>query len=156
MRKTHTFYLFDLYNDQEHSETITEYFDEERVRSDIDILIEELNEAYTFASVVKYHLKNKNLTSKDIYERAYIDRRLLHKILTSPSYHPSKKTVLALCIALRLNYYESIELLGLASYSFVANSREDIIYSYFVSKEIYDLNLINNILYQYDCPCIGD
>jgi hypothetical protein len=106
--------------------------------------------------MVLYYMRTKRLSTKDLYERAYIDRRLFHKIIKNRRYHPSRKTVFALCIAFELDYLESVELMGLASYSFASNSKGDMILKYFLSKRIYDIDMINSVLYQFKCPCIGD
>ncbi len=119
-------------------------------------MLADMDATTTFSSMVRYYMDTKRLTTKDLYERAYIDRRLFHKIIKNRRYHPSRKTVFALCIAFELDYLESVELMGLASYSFASNSKGDMILKYFLSKRIYDIDMINSVLYQFKCPCIGD
>ena len=157
MKNERIFYMFDP-KDEEKDICIktSNYFSEEKVISDLDVILLNVDENDSFSSLVLYYLKSKHLTTKELYDRAYIDRRLFHKIIKNRRYHPSKKTVLSLCIALELNHLESMELLGLAGYSFASNSRSDMIFLYFVSRNIYDIDIINSVLYHYDCSCIGD
>ena len=157
MKQEHIFYLFDLENpDNDVKETINKDVTESKIVAEVNNMLSDLDETITFSSMVRYYMDTKRLTTKDLYERAYIDRRLFHKIIKNRRYHPSKKTVFALCIAFELNYAESLELLGLASYSFASNSRSDMIMAYFLTKRIYDIDLINSVLYRFKCPCIGD
>lgn len=157
MKKERKYYLFDLNNPENNiCKSIVTELSEEQMHSDIEELLDTVDESDSLSSKVLYYLRRKKLSSKDMYERAYIDRRLLHKITKNPKYHPSKKTVFSLCVAFELNYHESIELLGLASYSFSPNSKYDTLFAYFLSKGIYDIDVINDILYEYGYPCIGD
>ena len=157
MKNERTFYIFDLNTpDNDKTIKIRDQISEEKIVSDINAMLPELDEVCTFSSMVIYYMRSKHLCTKDLYERAYIDRRLFHKIVKNRRYHPLKKTVFALCIAFELNYAESLELLGLASYSFASNSRSDLIMAYFLTKRIYDIDLISSVLYRFKCPCIGD
>ena len=157
MSKERTFTIFDL-NDpnKDICLKLNDCNDESAIISELTDILSDVNENETFSSMVLYYLRSKHLSSRDMYERAFIDRRLIHKIIRNPKYHPSKKTVFALCIAFELNYFESLELLGLASYSFATNSRNDMILKYFFMKGIYDIDLINSVLYHFRCPCIGE
>jgi hypothetical protein len=157
MKQEHIFYLFDLKNpDKDIKEPINKDISEKKIVDEVSRMLSDLDESTTFSSMTLYYMRTKRLSTKDLYERAYIDRRLFHKIIKNRRYHPSKKTVFALCIAFRLDYPESIELLGLASYSFASNNKGDMILKYFLSKRIYDIDMINSVLYQFKCPCIGD
>ena len=157
MSKNHTFYMFDLENPtNDVCMQSNKRIDESKIISELSTVLSTVNENDTFSAAVRFYLKSKHLTTKDLYDRAYIDRRLIHKILKSNRYHPAKKTVLALCIAFELSYGESLDLLGLASYSFAPNSKSDVIFQYFITKGIYDIDLINDALYRFRCPCIGD
>ena len=90
-----------------------------------------------------------------IYKRCFVDRRLISKITGGTNYHPSKNTMLALCIGLQLNLQEGEEFLLLAGYSFSSSSKYDLIIKFLLQNEIYDLDTINEMLYQYEQPCLG-
>jgi len=157
MKNERTLYIFDLKNSENDIvEKINNDVSEFKVIEDINNMLSDIDETCTFSSMVLYYMRTKRLSTKDLYERAYIDRRLFHKIIKNRKYHPSKKTVFALCLAFELDYLESTELMGLASYSFASNSRADMIFRYFLIKRIYDIDMINSVLYQFKCPCIGD
>ncbi len=157
MKSERTFYVFDLKNpENDIAEKINKDVSESQIIADIEKFLPDVDETCTFSSRVLYYMRAKRLSTKELYERAYIDRRLFHKIIKNRRYHPSKKTVSALCVAFELDYAESAELMGLASYSFASNSRADMILRYFLIKRIYDIDLINSVLYQFKCPCIGD
>jgi len=116
----------------------------------------EVNEKDTFARRVKYYMHKRQLSSKDLYEKAYIDRRLLHKIITNSEYHTSKKTAFSLCIAFELTLQDSVEFISLAGYSFSPNDKYDCAIRYFIKNGIYDLGMINESLYAVSLPCIGE
>lgn len=75
-----------------------------------------------FELIDKAHLDNK-----DVWKRANLDRKLFSKIQCNKNYHPKKKTVFALCIALHLNLEESKDLLARADWAFSPSSKVDLI-----------------------------
>ena len=157
MKKEHVLCLFDLKNPENSIvRKLNQYVSEEQIISELHDLLSEVDEEDTFSAWVLYYLQSRHLTTKDLYDRAFIDRRLFHKIVQSTDYHPSKRTVFALCIAFELSYLESLHLLSLASYAFAPNSRSNRIFRYFITRGIYDVDLINDSLYHFNCPCIGD
>ena len=87
----------------------------------------------------------------EIYNKAYIDRRLFSKIRSDSTYHPSKNTVISLGIALELNINEFEELLNSASYSLPKNNYFDLIIRFCIEEKIYNIIEINNYLNQYHC-----
>ena len=52
-----------------------------------------------------------HLDNKDVWKRANLDRKHFSKIQCDMNYHPKKKTVMALCIALELDLEQSKDLL---------------------------------------------
>ncbi len=101
-------------------------------------------------------IKQKNLTEVEVYKAAHLDRRIFSKIRNGVNYMPSKKTVLAIAVAMKLDLTETNTLLSCAGY-FLSNGRkEDVIVRYFIENEIYDLYLINEVLEHYGCPILGD
>ncbi len=101
-------------------------------------------------------IKQKNLTDVEVYKRAHLDRRIFSKIRNEKGYMPSKKTVLAIVFAMKLDFKAANTLLARAGYALSEGRKEDVIAAYFIDNQIYDLFLINEVLDYYDCPIIGD
>ena len=103
----------------------------------------------TFTERLLHLIDNRNLKDSDIYKRANIDRRLFSKIRGNKYYKPSKDTVLALSIALRLNLDETRDFLATAGFALSPSSHRDIIVSYFIDNGKYDIIHVNEVLYDY-------
>ena len=101
-------------------------------------------------------IKQKNLTDVEVYKRAHLDRRIFSKIRNEKNYMPSKKTVLAIIFAMKLDFKEANTLLARAGYFLSTARKEDLIATYFIENQIYDLFLVNEVLDYYDCPILGD
>lgn len=82
----------------------------------------------------------------DIYKKARIDRRLFSKIRCNEKYIPSKKTVIALCLALELSRDEADLLLSSAGYSLSPANDYDLIIAFCIDKKIYDFFDMNEVL----------
>ena len=82
-------------------------------------------------------------------------RELFSKIRTNPAYHPGKSTVLALAVALKLDLADTADLLARAEYALSPGSVGDLIVRYFIEHGIYDLQVINTALNEYDQPILG-
>lgn len=157
MRKIHYFNLFDLRNpDRDVTKTIIPEKSATQMTKELEDLLVCVKENDTFAKRVRYYMHKNHLSSKDLYDKAYIDRRLLHKIIKNPNYHTSKKTAFSMCIAFELSYMESVEFISLAGYSFSPNDRFDCAMKYFIKEGVNDLDTINELLYASDLPCLGE
>ena len=84
----------------------------------------------------------------EIYKNANIDRKLFSKIRCDNNYIPKKNNVIKLCLALKLNKKEFNNLLNSAGYCLLTTKFDQII-SYFIENNIYDLNVINEYLYNF-------
>lgn len=110
----------------------------------------------SFSQRLNKYLSERDITTAMIYKRSFIDRKLISKITSSSDYHPSKQTVFALCIALRLNLDESTEFLALAGYTFNRHKKYDLIIKFLLNDQIYDIDMINEILFRFHEPCFGE
>lgn len=113
---------------------------------------------------VQQHLKNnfplalmrlieaKGLDPVAVYKRANIDRKLFSKIRTNPDYIPSKKTALALALAMELSLEETEKLLKTAGYALSDALLSDVIVEFFIRGGTYDFDEINAALCTYNQP----
>lgn len=110
----------------------------------------------TFVEKLLEHAGEKNMSSKDLYKSAQIDRKLFSKIQNDPAYKPSRDTCLALAYALGLSFDEAGDLLSRAGYSFSESSRRDILLQYFFMKGCCDLDTVNEVLYTLGERILGE
>jgi hypothetical protein len=97
----------------------------------------------------------KGKTDVQVYKKANIDRKLFSKIRTGKDYTPTKRTALALAIALELSLQETEDLLARAGYVLSHSRLFDTIVEFFIGSGHYDIYEINEVLFQYDQPILG-
>ena len=90
-----------------------------------------------------------------IYKKANLSKQHFSKIRKNPDYKPTKPTAIALALALELDLEDTKDLIGRAGYALSNSSKFDLIIRFFIEKRSYDLQQINQILYQFDQPLLG-
>ncbi len=109
----------------------------------------------TFQQYLFMLIDRRGLTDPEVYKKANIDRKHFSKIRSNVDYSPSKKTALALAIALELSLDETKDLLGRAGLALSPSIMSDKIIEYCIETCNYDIYEINCILFKYDQPTLG-
>ena len=67
-------------------------------------------------------------------------------------YHPDKATAMRLCVGAKLNLDETKDLLARAGYALSPCDKRDIIFSFLIEKEVYDMIEIDIVLEEQGLP----
>ena len=108
----------------------------------------------TFSQYLMYLIEDKKMENAEVYKRAIVDKKVFSKIKNNADYHPQKLTALCLCVGAKLNLDESKDLLARAGYALSPCDKTDIIFSYFIENEIYDMIELDIQLEEHGLPCI--
>ena len=117
--------------------------------SSIDNYIDDNKDDNRFQKLLFSYIDDKGLKDSDVYNKVNIDRRLFSKI-RNDNYHPGKDTIIKLGIALNLDINELEGLLSSASYSLPKNNERDLIIRFSFINKIYNIDTINDFLYDYN------
>ncbi|MDO4502092.1 MAG: helix-turn-helix transcriptional regulator [Coriobacteriia bacterium] len=108
-----------------------------------------------FSDTLMTLIDARGLTDAQVYKRANMSRQLFSRIRSNADYAPSKRTVLALAVALELSLDETRDLLARAGFALSRSCRFDVIMEYFIGRGIYDVFTINETLFAFDQPLLG-
>ena len=107
------------------------------------------NKSCSFSKLLFSFIDKRGFTDAEVYKKASIDRRLFSKIRCNENYIPKKDNIIKLCLSLSLNKEEINALLNSAGYSLSMNNDVDLIISFCIENNIYDINVVNDYLYTF-------
>ena len=108
----------------------------------------------TYSEYLMYLIQKRHMENAEVWKRAIVDKKVFSKIKNNANYHPNKLTALCLCVGAKLNLDESKDLLARAGYALSPCDKTDIIFSYFIENEIYDMIELDIQLEEHGLPCI--
>lgn len=107
----------------------------------------------TFQEYLMYLIDSRGLSNAEVYKRAIITKQLFSKIKLNPNYHPDKATAMRLCVGAKLNLDETKDLLARAGYALSPCDKRDIIFSFFIEHNVFDMIEIDIALEEHGLPC---
>jgi hypothetical protein len=113
------------------------------------------NKVKGFRDLLFKFIDDQNKADAEVYKSALLDRRLFSKIRASEDYHPNKKTVIALSLALKLKLEQSLQLLKSAGYSLSDSSVYDLVIVYCIVHKIFVIDEVNRILNEFKLAPLG-
>lgn len=113
-----------------------------------------------FETLMRFKKKKGIKKDSDLYKSANVLRKTFHLIKSNPFYCPSKQTIMAFVVALRLDEEDARALFSSAGIELCSYRADDTLYDYLIRsgilkrKEV-DVTFINSLLNELQLPPIG-
>lgn len=127
--------------------------DSARCHSLEDFIDIQMNES--FSDILLRFIRASGMTEVECYKVAGITAQHFSKIRSNRDYQPTKETVLALAVALKLDLPKTKDLLRAGGLAFTHASKTDMIVEYFIINQNWNLFEINETLDSYGLNPLG-
>lgn len=97
----------------------------------------------------------KDMDNKVVYKSSNVSKGAFSKIMCGDTKKPQKKTVLGLCIGLKLNLDEARDLLASADMAFNPYNKRDKLVIDCIEREQYNIMIVNGMLFSCKQPLLG-
>ena len=111
--------------------------------------------AHDFTTYLRQQIEIKKFSQDNLCLKANITSETLTNLLKNSGTFPAKNTITAIGMALELSIDELKEFLSLAGYTLSHNSKFDLIIEYCISKGIYDVFDVNQVLFRFEQDLLG-
>lgn len=109
----------------------------------------------SFSDLLLRFIRESGMTEVEVYKVAGITAQHFSKIRSDRNYRPTKETVLALAIAMKLDLPTTKDLLRAGGLAFTHASKTDIIVEYYIINQNWDIFEINEALDSYGLKPLG-
>lgn len=103
----------------------------------------------TWSSELFYIIDKFGMKDSEVYKRAGVSKQTFSNIRKNLNYIPKRDTAIQLCIGLKLNLDQTVDLLAKAGYTLSPSSKRDLIVKYFINHKTYDMTLLNEVLFEF-------
>ena len=110
---------------------------------------------HDFIAYLCHQLEIKKLSHDNLCLKANITSETLTSLLKNSGTFPAKNTITAIGMALELSIDELKEFLSLAGYTMSHNSKFDLIIEYCISKGMYNVFDVNQVLFRFEQDLLG-
>lgn len=100
----------------------------------------------SFSDMLLRLIREKGLSEVDVYKNAEITAQHFSKIRSDRAYRPTKETVLAFAVALKLDLPQTKDLMRSAGFAFTHANKTDMVVEYFIINENWNIFEINEAL----------
>lgn len=137
------------------------YDDKKLIEELKELIISSYEMADSFWEVLNKFKKERGFKKdSDLYIAANVSKKVFNSIKNNYFYCPSKQTIMAFVISLRLNEKEARELFSSAGIELCSSRADDTLYDFlirsnFIQNPYVDINMINDFLDELNLPPLG-
>ena len=112
----------------------------------VEKFVQDNRKTETFPVLLNRLREDRKMEARELYKKAFIDRKLYSQIMGKRHYQPSKYTTIAFGLALELPYEDFKVFLQSAGFSLNHNAEFDLVIKYCVQNKIYNVLTVNEML----------